>query len=50
MLKITSKNNKGFNTYNFSLDPLQDPENIKRKIPFILSKLKMKDGEIKFSL
>ena len=49
-IKIISKNDKKINTCAFSLDSLQDPENIKKKIPFILSKLKMKDGELVFSV
>lgn len=49
-LIILAKNHKGTNTYTFALDPLQDPENIRKKIPFILSKLKMKEGELKFAV
>ena len=47
-LSIMAENEKNVNTYTFPLDSLQDPENIKKKIPYIISKLKMKDGELKF--
>ena len=49
-LRIMAKNEQSINTYTFPLDLLQDPENVKNKIPYIISKLKMKDGELKFCI